>query len=353
MISATLLPGWPRLLWSALYEVSVSFPLFRSMFDLLLPRNLGFKVTPKGLLSEQRSFDWRSSASLAIATVITLAAIAKGLWEFWYFGIEKDAYFFNLSWASFNLLTLLVGLLVAWEKPQRRTEERILKPIQFELRADNLCVQGTTHDVSLTGVSWCGAPPDPLPATMEIRLLDRIPFTCQVRVVYHDRLSGHATKCGLAFLNLSEENRRLLLLNLYTDPATWREAHANRLRSSVLMAGHLLVGLLKHFTPLRLRRRQIPRQWRLQITQVQIGERRRRVVVRNQSASGLGLLIFNREIPLTTPWLAQNTNGQMTAYRPVYRTKLWGLVSRVGLQIAPSTSDSQEMLADSSTHQEP
>jgi len=185
---------------------------------------------------------------------------------------------------------------------------------------------------------------------MEIRLLDRISFTCQVRVVYHDRLSGHATRCGLAFLNLNEEDRRLLLLNLYTDPATWRDAHTNRLQSSLLMTGHLLVGLLKHFTPLRLRRRQIPRHWRLQIIQVQIGERRHRLVVRDQSASGLGLLILNREIPLTTPWLVQNTNGQMTAYRPVYHTKLWGLVPRVGLQIAPSTSAAQELLADSSTH---
>ena len=159
-------------------------------------------------------------------------------------------------------------------------------------------------------------------------------------MVYHDRVSGHGTKCGLAFLNLSEENRRLLLLNIYTDPATWRDAHTNRLRSSVLMAGHLLVGLLKHFNALRLKRRQVPRQWRLQITQVQIGERRHRVVVRDQSATGLGLLMFNGETPLTTPWLLQGTSGQMTSYRPVYRTRLWGLVPRVGLQTILSTSDS-------------
>ena len=353
MISATLLPGWPRLMWSSLYEVPVSFPLFRSMFDLLLPRSLGFSVTPKGLLSEQRSFDWRSSASLAIATIITLGAIAKGLWEFWYFGIEKDAYFFNLSWASFNLLTLLVGLLMAWEKPQRRTEERILKPIPFELLADNLCVQGTTHDVSLTGISWRGAPPNPLPSTMKIRLLDRTPFTCQVRMVYHDRLSGHDTRCGLAFLNLSEEHRRLLLLNLYTDPATWRDAHTHRLRSSVLMAGHLLVGLLKHFTALRLRRRQIPRQGKLRITQVQIGEKLSRVIVRDQSAGGLGLLIFAKNIPFTTPWLIQDTNGQITSYRPIYRSRLWGLVPRVGLQTIPPTSASQKLPAFGLMHQEP
>lgn len=188
---------------------------------------------------------------------------------------------------------------------------------------------------------------------MEIRLLDKIPFTCQVRLVYHDRLSGQGTRCGLVFLNLSEEYRRLLLLNLYADPATWRDAHTNRLRSSVLMASHLLIGLLKHFTPLRLRRRQIPRQWRLQITQVQIGERRHRVVLRDQSASGLGLLIFAKEIPLTTTWLVQDISGQKTPYRPIYRTRLCGMVPRVGLQALPSTSASQRPLAFGLMRQEP
>ena len=335
MISSRLLPGWPRLMWSSLYEGPVSFPLFRSMFDLLLPKNLGFKVTPKGLLSEQRSFDWRSSASLTVATLITLAAIAKGLWEFWYFGIEKDAYFFNLSWASFNLLTLFVGLLMAWEKPQTRTEERIIKPIPFELRAGNLRITGTTHDVSLTGVSWFGASPDPLPPTMDMSLHGRIPFTCQVRLVYHDRLSGPGSKCGLAFLNLSDEHRRILLLNLYSDPTTWEHAQRNRLRSSLLMAGHLLIGLLKHFRPLRLRRRQTPRQWHVGVTEVQIGEKRHRAIVRDRSASGLGLLIFANETPLTTPWLVRGAGGQLTAYRPIYRARRWRLIPRVGLQAIP------------------
>jgi hypothetical protein len=247
----------------------------------------------------------------------------------------------------------MMGLLMAWEKPQRRTEERILKPIPFELRADNLCAHGTTHDVSLTGLSWSGAPPNPLPATMEIRLLDRIPFTCQVRVVYHDRLSRHGARCGLVFLNLSDEHRRLLLLNLYTDPATWKDAHAHRLRSSLLMAGHLLAGLLKHFIPLRLIRRQIPRQWKLKMTQVQIGERRHRAVMTDQSALGLGLLLFQREIPFTTEWQVQNRSGQIATYRPIYRTRLWGLVPRVGLQAASSPSDAQELSTSSSIHRKP
>jgi hypothetical protein len=187
---------------------------------------------------------------------------------------------------------------------------------------------------------------------LEIKMLDRAPFTCPVRIVYHDRLSGQSTRCGLAFLNLSEEHRRLLLLNLYTDPATWRDAHTHRLRSSVLMAGRLLVGLFKPFTPLRRRRRQIPRQRRLQITPVQIGGKWARVIIRDQSARGLGLLIFSKKIPFTTPWLIQDTNGQITSYRPIYHTKLWGLLPRVGLQAIPSTSASEKLPAFGMMHQE-
>jgi hypothetical protein len=144
-----------------------------------------------------------------------------------------------------------------------------------------------------------------------------------------------------------------LLLNLYTDPATWKDAHTHRLHSSLLMAGHLLVGLLKHFRPLCIRRRQIPRQWRFRITQVQIGEKRHRAVVRDQSAFGLGLLLFHRAVPLTTAWLIQNRSGQMATYRPIYHTRLWGLVPQVGLQIVSPTSDSQGLFRDNSAHYEP
>ncbi|GIW54698.1 MAG: hypothetical protein KatS3mg082_1102 [Nitrospiraceae bacterium] len=71
LLSYTLLPGWPRLLWASLYEMPVSFPLFRSMFDLLLPKRLGFKVTPKGLTSDRRKFAWGSAKGLVFATGIT------------------------------------------------------------------------------------------------------------------------------------------------------------------------------------------------------------------------------------------------------------------------------------------
>jgi cellulose synthase (UDP-forming) len=91
LIANTLLPGWPRLFWASVYEAAVSFQLFRSMFDLFLPTRLGFKVTPKGLRSHRRTFDFNSATLTLVAAGITLVAIAKGLWAVFYFGIEQDA----------------------------------------------------------------------------------------------------------------------------------------------------------------------------------------------------------------------------------------------------------------------
>ncbi|MEK7763010.1 MAG: glycosyltransferase family 2 protein, partial [Nitrospirota bacterium] len=188
LLSSVLLPGWPRLLWSSTYEATVAFPLFRSMFDLFLPKRLGFKVTPKGITSARRTFDWRSSSSLLVATVITMGAIAKGLWEFWFFGIEKDAYFFNLSWAGVNLVTLLIGLSMAWERPQRRGEERISRRIDCMVEAQGLQFSTVTDDLSLSGLSFLTASADPIPGEFAVTLQGRTPMIWRARVLYHEAL---------------------------------------------------------------------------------------------------------------------------------------------------------------------
>lgn len=249
LISYALLPRWPRLLWASVYETTVSFPLFRSMFDLFLPKRLGFKVTPKGLTSNRRTFDWSSSKGLVLATGVTLVAIVKGLAEFFYFGIEKDAYFFNLSWASFNLLFLLAGLLIAWEKPQRRTEDRIRKSVPFELRSDGFCLKGETRDLSLSGLSFASTGHKNIPPSADITVHDRHPVTCQCKVIYHEGRSTRLSQCGLAFVNLNQDNRRNLILNLFANPDTWHESHADRVRSNLLMALHLFRGLVHCLRP--------------------------------------------------------------------------------------------------------
>lgn len=335
LMSSTMLPGWPRLLWSSTYEATVAFPLFRSMFDLFLPKRLGFKVTPKGLTSARRTFDWRSSLALVAATVITMGAIAKGLWEFWFFGIEKDAYFFNLSWAGVNLVTLLIGLSMAWERPQRRGEERILRRINCTLKAPGFQFAGVTDDVSLSGVSFLTVSTDSVPDEFDLTLHGRTPMTCRARVLYHETLSGKRIRCGAVLLGNHEAQRRWLVVNLFGDPATWDRAHDARVRSPLLMAGHLFAGLWRSMRSPRIRRRRIPRQRCVVPVRIQAGHVSCWGLLRDQSSCGVGLLLFGSPAELGSSWLVGHRGRQFT---PLYVRRRFFGIWRVGLR-PPGSSD--------------
>ena len=336
LLSSTLVPGWPRLLWSSTYETTVAFPLFRSMFDLFLPKRLGFKVTPKGIVSQRRTFDWRSSMSVLAAAAITMGAIAKGFWEFWFFGIEKDAYFFNLSWASVNLVLLLAGLTMAWERPQRRGEERIRKAMAYELQAPGVRMTGTTDNLSLSGLSVLTSSPDMIPDTFEITLQGRSAMTFRADILYHEHLPKKGVICGARFASLNEQQRQWLVLNLFADPSTWSDAHQPRVRNPPLMAGHLLVGLWQTTRPTVTRRRRIPRQRSLVPITVRFGGRRHWAILRDHSSQGLGLLVFGQ------PAVAQSTSHLSRAgriFEPFYHRQLLPGIWRVGFKASSAQAD--------------
>jgi cellulose synthase (UDP-forming) len=327
LIAYRLLPGWPRLLWSSVYEMTVSFPLFRSMFDLLLPKRMAFTVTPKGLRSDRRVFDLGSSAGLVAAAAVSLGGIVKGLWEFLYFGIEKDAYFFNLAWASFNLVFVLIGLLVAWEKPQRRTAARITRSLPFTLKGKGFLLKGQTHDVSVSGFSFISPPAGDIPPVVEATLLDRAPITARCRVVYHEPVSRHSARCGLAFLDPSESRRRQLIRRVLADPETWAAAHAGRLRTSLGMAASLLYGVVHGLVPARARRRRSVRRTTLRPVTVRIAGHPHTALLRDWSSRGLGVFYWGRAVPDDTVWALSDGSFDVVHRRRLFRS-LW----RVGLR---------------------
>jgi cellulose synthase (UDP-forming) len=330
MMSSALLPGWPRLLWSTVYESTVCFPLFRSMFDLLLPKRLGFSVTPKGLVSHRRTFDWRSSFSLVAATALTLGAMAKGLWEFRYFGIEKDAYFFNLSWAGINLAGLLAGLLMAWERPQRRAEERIRKSMPFRLEAENFSFEGRTDEASAAGCSFRTKPIDTIPFEVSVTFLIDSPFTCRAQVVYHERFARTGARCGLRWIGMDEDCHRRMVLTMFADPATWAGAHTRRVGSNAMMAAHLLVGLVKSLVPSRSRRRRTPRHGTIRRTTIVTGAVQRPAIIRDYSARGIGLIMIGQPLPGDQSLRMTNQDGSIASYTVCYRTRLAPSVWRYG-----------------------
>jgi cellulose synthase (UDP-forming) len=329
MMSTRLVPGWPRLLWSSTYEATVAFPLFRSMFDLLLPKRLGFKVTPKGLTSHRRRFDWRSSMSLLAATLVTIAAITKGLWEFWYFGIEQDAYFFNLSWAVINLVVLLVGLSMAWERPQRRGEERIAKPMGCHWHTGGHRCDAITEDVSFSGCSILTPSAEPIPDSFILTMHGQTTMAFQARVVYHERLPGGRIRCGAAFEPLDDLHRRWLVLNLFADPSTWAEAHRAHVRNPVMMAAHLFMGLWRATRPTLTRRRRILRSPCLRPVRMPTGAGMRWALIRDQSAYGVGLFLFGKPADGQSVLRLDQPAGH---FNLVYTRQLWLGIWRIGLR---------------------
>jgi len=333
LMSAVLLPGWPRLLWGELYEAVVAVPLLRSMLDLFLPKNLGFKVTPKGIVSNQRRFDWGSAWMTVVVTGITAAAILKGFAEFFYFGIEKDAYFFNLGWAIGILLVLLAALLIAWERPQRRANDRLRVSIPFRIKAGSVVLEGRTRDLSLTGFSFIAHERTEFSSRGILELKTERPVTCSVQLVYHEEVAPRRFRCGLAFSSLAPEAYRELVTQIFASAKTWEHAHESRLRNNGSMVLALLKGMMNYFRPLKNRRRRMFRRPLGQWAHLRVDGQRRSIFVRNRSAEGLGIYYIGRQPAVNDSGILTNLQRVSSKVRVVHVRRIAPGVGLAGLTV--------------------
>jgi cellulose synthase (UDP-forming) len=337
-ISAVLVPGWPRSLWGPFYESAVAAPLARSMLDLLLPSALGFKVTPKGIVTQERRFDWRSVKWTLLVAALTALAIAKGLWELHHFGIERDAYFFNLVWASYNLFFMLAALMLAWERPQRRAQERVKRELPARLELAGESIAARTLDVSLGGCALLLEAPRPLPDELECVLGEGI--RVRAALVYQERVSRR-NRVGLRFLELAPQARRALLLGVIADPASWEHAHSGEVRSRLGAAASFALAVAGYFRPLRPRRRRHPRRRvhaRLWLVQGGVG---RSVRLRDQSPGGIGLLCTGRQPPGGALWRIWGVGGASRWGRVVHARRRLPFVWYVGIELIGEPQDSR------------
>ncbi len=290
LAAGSLVPGWPRLLWGSVYESAVAFPLARAALDLVLPRKLAFKVTPKGLTRDRRRFDLSSSRLTVAAAALGAAAIAKGAFELLAFGIEVEAYAFNLFWAGANLLALLAALLVAWERPQRRRDERVRRRVPVRLGA--VSTEAETIDLSATGIGVRLPADAPLPAELEVAFDTPEAMRLQGRVVWRERV-GKEERAGIAF-TASAEARRALVRVAWSADGAFAGAHERRATSQLGMAARLLAGLARAFLPDRPRRRLAPRRRAIRVLALVHPGGRTRALRIDVAAGGLGLLLLGR-----------------------------------------------------------
>ncbi|MGA1869818.1 MAG: glycosyl hydrolase family 8 [bacterium] len=322
LLSSALLQRWPRMFWGVTYENAVCFPLFLSIFELVLPRTLAFKVTPKGITSDERKFDFSSSWITLIAAAITLFGIVKGIVEFNYFGIEKDAYFFNLGWAIYNLIYLLVALLVAWERPQKRQSERINMQVPFKLRAKDFFLEGTLHDISLTGASFVSECEVCIPPSATLELFDNNSLTIAVRRIYQDRRGSGKVRCGLSFTDLDPKTQNDLLLRTFAAPQTWQNAHVEHTRSNVMMGYFFFRGIISCFLPTMALKRKEIRHPQLRLKRLYINGTWIPALMRNRSADGRKLFFFTTQIDPSSQWQIREGRSGKVPMRSIYLKKI-------------------------------
>ena len=341
LILRVLFPEWPRLLWGPFYETAVSAPLARSALDLLLPKGLAFQVTPKGIVTQRRRFDWLSARWTLAVACVTAFAIAKGVYEFRHFGIERDAYFFNLAWAGYNLLFLLGALLLAWERPQRRVEERAVRalPLRLEL-GDGTVIEARTQELGPAGCSLLLDAQRPLPDALRVVFDLGAEVTLAARLVYQERL-GRRCRVGLHFVDPPAEARRALLLGVFADARTWEDAPREK-RTPLGMASAFVLALLTCWRPLRLRRRRYPRARRLALSRLHANGASRRVLLRDVTPRGIGLLCLGERPQSERPWRLSGLYDSTCWGRVVYaHSRLPGLW-RVGIERIERQRDLRE-----------
>lgn len=334
LAASALVPGWPRLLWGTVYESAVAFPLARAALDLVLPRKLGFKVTPKGILSDRRRFDGASARLTLAAAALGVVALAKGAVELSMFGIEVEAYAFNLSWAGANLVAVLAALLVAWERPQRRTDERVRRRVPVRLEAGGLAVAAETIDLSCSG-ACVRVPADvPLPPEVDLVVASPEPLRARARVAWRERVRGEI-RAGLALASPPAEVRRALVRIAWSADGAFAGAHEPRARTQLGMGLRLLAGLVRAVVPLRPRRRLAPRSRAIRPMSLVLPGGSARALRLDASDGGVGLVLVGH-VPApgaTIPIVARQ--GVRWA-RVAHARRLVPGVWRIGLAYLPA-----------------
>jgi cellulose synthase (UDP-forming) len=308
MINSSLLPTWPRMLWGQAYENLIFFQMFRSMFDLLLPKKLGFKVTPKGIKSTKRQFDFKSVQLPLFAFGISLFAIGKGLFEFNYFGIERDAYFFNMGWALYNLFLLGSALLVAWERPQRRETDRVNRAFPCRIISEEGILEMQSVDFSIRGAAFKVSDKKLCPryAVIDINRDIRV----GARMVYYEKCGKNQARCAYRFEGVDATLEEKLFLMIFSDPATWELSHDKRPQRSVEMAFFYFLGVIKCFFPQRQSRRLELRVPGFKKGSIKSKDYGYDIWFLDKSKSGCGILMILNEPPSEKEFTVITDNGE-------------------------------------------
>ncbi|WP_052812748.1 glycosyltransferase family 2 protein [Desulfonatronum thioautotrophicum] len=111
--------------FSELYEAGLSFFNFPAVLGALLrPRAPTFRVTPKDVSLREDSLSPLAKPFYAMV-ILMLAAYPFALYRWVTDPMQYEAIIFTIAWNSFNLVFILIGLGIVWERRQVRRKHRL------------------------------------------------------------------------------------------------------------------------------------------------------------------------------------------------------------------------------------
>lgn len=215
--------------WSDVYETVMSFGLTATAIATFFSsrRNI-FSVTPKGERFEKPAINI-SMVSLHISLLaLLLTGCGLGLYSIVVTHHSPGALLISFLWASYNSLILIIAIIAAIERPQRRGLIRLAREIEVKLFLPDREISARTKDISETGLSLY------LPGLMkftnpEIRLSLISDYgevtNLKGAIVRNDVDKSGRVFAGIEFLNLDEAGYQGIIRQMYSPANSWRNHH--------------------------------------------------------------------------------------------------------------------------------
>ncbi len=145
-------------LMSMVYSVISCFPIAITVVHTLFsPFSRGFKVTPKGTVSDRAYYNWLLASPILVIFGLTLSSLAINFSRLWTSGSEFSpqtaaAIQLGLFWGLLNLLVEALVLIAFWDVPKLDRYEWLPRNWMVDLEIDTQTWSGMTTRICEAGV---------------------------------------------------------------------------------------------------------------------------------------------------------------------------------------------------------
>jgi cellulose synthase (UDP-forming) len=285
--------GLRRIFWSDIYESCIAVQM--AVTALTFPftgRKVHFAVTPKGTDAAKKPRRGKQGLWLPQAVLLTLivAGLLNGAYALTTPGVDRDSTLINMFWAVYNLIVLFFGLLLLRQPPQHRQAPRVEREYPCRLQLPGMHAEGTSIDLSETGMSLRLTTAQPLPPAFDVAITaphgGRVTVHC--RLVRSELREGRSV-VAVRFVDRTDEQHRRLIELMFCAPGAWDAEHGLVMASGEHLAR--ILGSLKAVFSRRQALRRLAPRFSCDLASILILPDRRQVSARAIDISHAGIAV--------------------------------------------------------------